>query len=215
MRGASSRRWGIQLTLVGLSASMLLLGPGSPDSRPASPAHASAERAAAEALLRERRQGRIESDGQRFDLVEGVQSIGGPGLATRVRIPSVGIDADVRPVGFVFREGRLQYDIPVVEAGQYAGSAPPGSPGNTVIGGHVALRDGTGIFRTLPSVTVGATIEVMNGDTAYRYLVTEVRIVAPDATEVMEPTQDATLTLITCSTDSARSKRVVVVGKLV
>jgi LPXTG-site transpeptidase (sortase) family protein len=151
----------------------------------------------------------------RYALIEGAAVIARTGGATRVRVPALGIDAEVRPVGLTFREGKLQYDTPSVQAGQYAGSADPGARGNTVIGGHVALRGGEGVFRALPNVKVGSVVEVQSGANLFRYQVTEVRIVAPDATEVMEPTQDATLTLITCSEDGARAKRVVVVGKLV
>src|SRR3546814_635738 len=49
--------------------------------------------------------------------------------ATRVVIPSVGLDASVRPVGLVFRGGELQYDVPRQEAGQYVGTASPGEAG--------------------------------------------------------------------------------------
>ncbi|MEZ4502239.1 MAG: sortase [Dehalococcoidia bacterium] len=149
----------------------------------------------------------------RFPLLHDTDVVRLASSATHVRVPSVGIDAEVRPVGLVFRDGRLQYDVPSREAGQYAGTGTLGEPGNTVIGGHVASRGGVAVFSALPNVTVGALIEVSRGDEVFQYQVTEVRVVAPDATTVMEPTQDATLTLITCSTDSARANRVVVVGK--
>jgi LPXTG-site transpeptidase (sortase) family protein len=155
-----------------------------------------------------------ERSSSRYALLEGFDSVAAPSMATRVHIPSVGLDAEVRPVGIVFRDGHLQYDVPTVEAGQYAG-ARPGEVGNTVIGGHVSTRAGGGVFRALPTVTVGAPIEVYRGAERHQYQVTEVRIVASDATEVMEQTQDATLTLITCSDDRAHAKRVVVVAKLV
>lgn len=152
---------------------------------------------------------------ERVSLIAGASAVTHAGAATRVRVTAIGLDAEVRSVGMVFREGRLQYDTPSVGAGHYAGSANPGALGNVVIGGHVSLRGGTGVFRALPSVAIGSTIDVSSGGQWYRYQVTEVRLVAPDATEVMEPTQDATLTLITCSEDNAHAKRIVVVGKLV
>lgn len=151
---------------------------------------------------------------ERFPLLAGTDEVRLSDSATRVSIPSVGIDAKVRAVGLVFRDGTLQYDTPAREAGQYVGSAAPGAVGNTVIGGHVANRNGNAVFSALPEVTVGSLMEVSQGDKVFQYQVTEVRVVAPDATSVMEPTQDATLTLITCSTDQARTHRVVVVGKL-
>ena len=81
--------------------------------------------------------------------------------ATRVVIPSVGLDASVRPVGLVFRGGELQYDVPRQEAGQYVGTASPGEAGNVVIGGHVARRGATGIFQALPDVAAGDVVEVL------------------------------------------------------
>jgi LPXTG-site transpeptidase (sortase) family protein len=134
--------------------------------------------------------------------------------ATRVVVESVGIDSEVRTVGFTFRNGRLQYDVPRSQAGQYAGTASPGDSGNTVIGGHVANRGGIAVFEPLPGVKAGDLIEVYSGDKVFRYSVTEIKVVAADATTVMRPTQDATLTLITCFPEDGYRERLVVVGKL-
>lgn len=204
-----------RLALLGLTAAITALLGGASGSGPESPAQADAARLAAERLMLPIDLDAAAAVPGRFALIEGAPSLTRNGGATRVRVPALGIDAEVRPVGLAFREGRLQYDTPAVQAGQYAGTADPGSPGNTVIGGHVALRGGEGVFRALPDVKVGSLVEVHSGTSLFRYRVTEVRIVAPDATEVMEPTRDATLTLITCSEDGARARRVVVVGKLV
>ncbi|MEX1023050.1 MAG: sortase [Dehalococcoidia bacterium] len=134
--------------------------------------------------------------------------------ATRVVIPSVGLDALVSPVGLVFRGGELLYDVPRMEAGQYAGTAAPGEPGNTVIGGHVARRGASGVFQALPKVAAGDVVEVYRGDKVFRYFITEIRVVAADATDVMSPTQEATLTLITCFPDDHYAERLVVIGRL-
>lgn len=134
--------------------------------------------------------------------------------ATRVVVESVGIDSEVRSVGFTFTNGRLRYDVPRFEAGQYVGTAAPGDPGNTVIGGHVANRGGAAVFEHLPGVVAGDVIEVYSGDRLFRYSVTEIKVVAADATAVMGQTQDATLTLITCFPGQDYSERLVVVGKL-
>jgi LPXTG-site transpeptidase (sortase) family protein len=203
------------LTLIGVTAAVTLLLGNTPNTAPESPAHALAARIAAERMMVPLPLDGAQSSQERYALIEGASLVSRLGGATRVRVPALGIDAEVRPVGLAFREGRLQYDTPSVQAGQYAGTADPGALGNTVIGGHVSLRGGEGVFRALPNVKVGSVVEVQSGANTYHYQVTEVRIVAPDATEVMEPTQDATLTLITCSEDGARAKRVVVVGKLV
>lgn len=147
-------------------------------------------------------------------LLAGASQVERGGAATRVRVLSVGIDAEVRSVGFVLQGGELQYDTPRFEAGQYVGTADPGRSGNLVIGGHVANRGARAVFSRLPEVRIGDVVEVFSGPVLYRYSITELRVVAPDATAVMARTQDATLTLITCSPDPANARRLVVIGKL-
>ena len=134
--------------------------------------------------------------------------------ATRVVVSSVGIDSEVRSVGYTFRNGRLSYDVPLYSAGQYVGTAGPGEAGNTVIGGHVATRGNTAVFQDLPGVKAGDIVEVYSGDRKFRYSITEIKVVAADATSVMSQTQDATLTLITCFPGQDYSERLVVIGKL-
>ena len=134
--------------------------------------------------------------------------------ATRVVVESVGIDSEVRSVGYTFANGRLGYDVPRFAAGQYVGTAEPGESGNTVIGGHVANRGGTAVFERLPGVRTGDIIQVYSGDRIFRYSVTETKVVAADATAVMGQTHDATLTLITCFPGDDYSERLVVIGKL-
>ena len=135
--------------------------------------------------------------------------------ATRVRIEAVGIDAEVASVGYVFKDGRLQYDVPRRGAGQYTGTAAPGEQGNTVIAGHVSNRSGPAVFRDLSQVSLGETIEVFRGDQVFRYEVVELRLVPADAIEVMQAVGGATVTLITCSVDDNFKDRFVVIGKLI
>ena len=71
-----------------------------------------------------------------------------------------------------------------------------------------------GVFAKLPSVVAGDVVEVYRGGRVYRYSVTEIRVVAADATSVMSQTQDATVTLITCFPDDSYRDRLVVVGRL-
>ena len=155
---------------------------------------------------------RPEADPQPF--MAGADSVINLRRATRVVVESVGIDSEVRSVGYTFSNGSLRYDVPRDEAGQYVGTAVPGEIGNTVIGGHVATRSGSAVFEHLPGVKAGDVIQVYVEDRVFRYSVTEIKVVAADATAVMEQTQDATLTLITCFPGQDYSERLVVVGKL-
>jgi LPXTG-site transpeptidase (sortase) family protein len=147
-------------------------------------------------------------------LIAGADHVVAPQTATRVRVPAIGLDAEVRAVGYTFEQGQLQYDTPRHEAGQYVGSAAPGEVGNTIIAGHVATRGGNAVFQHLPDVSVGDVVEVERGVELYRYQVTELRVVAPDQIQVMAATSDATLTLITCFPDRNYEDRLVVIARL-
>ena len=147
-------------------------------------------------------------------LIAGADHVWAPATATRVRVPSIGLDAEVRAVGYTFAQGRLQYDTPRHEAGHYVGSAAPGEAGNAVIAGHVSTRGGSAVFEHLPDVDVGDVVEVERGEERYRYEVTELRVVSPEQVEVMARTGDATLTLITCFPDRNYEDRLVVIAKL-
>jgi LPXTG-site transpeptidase (sortase) family protein len=138
-----------------------------------------------------------------------------PKSATRIVVAAVGIDASVSSVGYTYRDGRLEFDVPRREAGHYVGTAAPGETGNLVISGHVTNRGGMAVFAPLPGVRAGDVVEVYRGDQVFRYSITEIRVVAADATDVMSQTHDATLTLITCFPERNYQHRLVVIGKLI
>jgi len=188
----------------------------SPNERqgPQSAAQRYAEQAAAARMIAQGSAGTNRTPIIPIALLPGAGHVAYGGAATRVRVPSIGIDAEVRSVGYVLQAGQLQYDTPRFEAGQYAGTADPGRTGNLVIGGHVANRGALAVFSRLPEVRIGDVVEVFSGSILYRYSVTELRVVAPDATAVMARTHDATLTLITCSPEQDHAQRLVVIGKL-
>jgi sortase A len=72
-------------------------------------------------------------------------------------------------------------------------TALPGEPGNVVIAGH---RDS--FFRPLRDVVVGDDIFLRTPHARFQYRVTSTRVVKPRDMSVVEPTADATLTLVTC-----------------
>ena len=77
--------------------------------------------------------------------------------------------------------------------GHLQGSAAPGERGNLVLAGH---RDT--FFRELRGIRQGdqVTIKAPEGESKYR--VDSTAIVQPNQIEVLRPSDDATLTLITC-----------------
>lgn len=77
--------------------------------------------------------------------------------------------------------------------GHLENTALPGDSGNVVIAGH---RDS--FFRPLRNVRLGDDIFLDTPGERFRYRVTSLRVVHPRDLSVLEPTGEATLTLITC-----------------
>ena len=128
----------------------------------------------------------------------------GPRQASRIVIPSINVDAPV-----VQGDGWEELKM---GAGHRIGSANPGERGNTVISGH---NDVYGeIFRYLEDVNVGDEAIVYAGGTPYVYLVVAKMVVEPSEVSLLEPTPNATLTLITCHPYMIDTHRLVVVAEL-
>lgn len=77
--------------------------------------------------------------------------------------------------------------------GRIEGTARPGEAGNLGIAGH---RDG--YFRALKEVAPGDAIRLATLDGVARYRVASVDVVAPERVDVLAPTAEPTLTLVTC-----------------
>lgn len=98
---------------------------------------------------------------------------------------------------------RLGLTVPVLEGtdeltlnqgvGHIEGTALPGECDNVGIAGH---RDG--FFRVLKDVTDGDTIELLTLWETLSYAVEDIRIVEPEAVQVLAPTGTPVLTLVTC-----------------
>jgi len=77
--------------------------------------------------------------------------------------------------------------------GRIEGTADVGASGNLGLAAH---RDG--YFRTLKDVHIGDTVDVQSLASTTRYRVTEISVVEPTDVQVLAPTDNATLTLVTC-----------------
>jgi sortase A len=77
--------------------------------------------------------------------------------------------------------------------GHLIGSAGPGERGNLVLAGH---RDT--FFRELRNIRRGDEVNILGPQGEFEYQVESTAIVEPDQTEVLKPSDGATLTLITC-----------------
>lgn len=98
---------------------------------------------------------------------------------------------------------RLKLSVMVVEGttdrallhgvGHLEHTAFPGEVGNVTLAGH---RDT--YFRRLKAIARGDTIRLRTPDGSFAYHVDSVLIVRPDRTDLLDPTPDPTLTLVTC-----------------
>ena len=146
------------------------------------------------------------------------------GAPTHVQIESVGIDADVIPVGWqVVEQGGQQYSIWEVAdyaIGWHKTTAALGQPGNTVMAGHHNVQGE--VFRDLVNVEVGDKVLVDSGGTTYKYVV-ELKTIVKEKGEPLDvrrrnaqwiaPTDDERVTFVTCWPYTNNTHRVIVVAK--
>jgi sortase A len=129
----------------------------------------------------------------------------GPSQAMRIQIHAISVDAPV-----VQGDGWEQLKKGV---GQHVGSADPGQPGNVVLSAHDDVFGE--IFRNLDRLKPGDQIVLFTAQQQFVYLVTGSQIVEPTQVEVMNPTGEATVTLISCYPYMVDTKRIIVFAKLV
>jgi sortase A len=124
----------------------------------------------------------------------------GPEQAIQIQIPMINVDAPV-----VQGDGWEQLKKGVA---QHPGSADPGQTGNVVLSAH---NDVFGeIFRNLDQLHQGDEIIVYTANHAFTYIINDVKIVSPTDVEVMAPTINPTVTLISCYPYMVDNKRIVV-----
>ncbi|MCZ7540979.1 MAG: sortase [Anaerolineae bacterium] len=145
-------------------------------------------------------------------------------LPTRIRIPALGLDAPVLPVGqhAVTLDGELfsQWDVPPTRAaGWHQTSAPLGTPGNTVLNGHHNVNGE--VFRHLSTLKPGDWIALDSADRRYHYVVVQTMTLAEEGQPLdvraenarwILPTADERVTLVTCWPSYANTHRLVVIA---
>ncbi len=123
-----------------------------------------------------------------------------PEQAIQLQIPAINVDAPI-----VLGDGWEQLKKGV---GQHIGSANPGQDGNLVLSAH---NDVFGqIFRHLEDLKRGDEVTVYTAQRAYVYVVTATLIVEPTEVDLIAPTPNATLTLISCYPYLVDNQRIVV-----
>ena len=131
-----------------------------------------------------------------------------PSPAKRLVIPKIGVDTAVEEV--TINLGTWQ--VADFVAGHNQGTAMPGQNGNMVLVGHRDIRGS--IFLRLNELQKGDEFQVFTDTSSYRYIITEVREVAPTEISVLNPTLDPTATLITCTPIGLATHRLVLKATL-
>jgi sortase A len=128
----------------------------------------------------------------------------GPEQAVQIQIPTIDVDAPI-----VQGDGWEQLKKGVA---QHAGSADPGQSGNLVLSAHDDIYGE--IFRHLDQLQRGDEVIIYTATRSFTYIVSSVQIVLPTNVEVMAPTPNPTVTLISCYPYMVDSQRIVVQANL-
>jgi sortase A len=128
----------------------------------------------------------------------------GPEQPRRLVIPSIGVD---HPIVAGDDWDALKQGI-----GHTIWSANPGEDGNCVLSAHNDIFGA--IFQRLPDVELGDEIVVHTDNGIFAYVVKATHIVEPTQVDLMDPTIEPRLTLISSYPYLADDKRIVVVAEL-
>jgi len=124
-------------------------------------------------------------------------------LPARLVIESIGVNAPVMELGLDSRRAPEVPDYtnsssPRSVVAWYDFGALPGQGSNAIFAGHVTF-DGVGVFYYLDSVSPGDTVKVITQDgKTLVYQVFDTLVVDPSRADLLNPTNDDILTVITC-----------------
>ena len=97
--------------------------------------------------------------------------------------------------------------------GQRIGSPNPGDNGNLVLSAHNDIFGQ--IFRDLDQLQTGDEITIYTNVKAYTYVIDkQTQVVEPTFVQVLDPTPDPTITLISCYPYLVDNKRIVIKASL-
>lgn len=124
--------------------------------------------------------------------------------ARQIQIPAIGLSAPV-----VLGDGWEQLKKGVA---QHVGTANPGETGNLVVSAHNDIFGE--LFKDLDKLKTGDTIILTTQDRSFTYVVTGTQIVEPTRVDLMAPTPEKTLTMISCYPYRIDTQRIVVTAIL-
>ena len=130
----------------------------------------------------------------------------GPEQARVIKIPAIGVNDPIV-------EGMYDWEQLKRGVAHHIGSANPGEVGNMVLAAHNDIFGE--IFRDLDKLSPGDEITIETNLRSYTYVVTKLDVVAPTDVEVMNPTDYASATLISCYPYRINTQRFIVYADLV
>ena len=128
-----------------------------------------------------------------------------PEIIGTLRIPRIGVRV---AIGEGSDDASMRYTV-----GHFTQTALPGQKGNFALIGHRSYRYGQ-FFNRLDELKKGDELIVKRGKSSYTYTVAETFVVEPEDTWVLNPTPDATITLVTCTPIRIATHRLIVKGIL-
>lgn len=129
-----------------------------------------------------------------------------PIQAQVIQIPAIGVNHPIV-------EGAYDWEQLKRGVAHFIDSAQPGQNGNMVLAAHNDIYGA--IFKDLDQLNPGDEIIVSTNQKQHTYVVTKIEIVEPTDVHVMEPTDHASTTLISCYPEHLNTHRIVVFADLV
>lgn len=140
-----------------------------------------------------------------------------PSLPSNITIDNIGVDAPVIYGLQTIDEGAFQQALQrgVVH---YPGTALPGNAGNVVVFGHSsgqvwAPGDYKFVFTHLEKLRENDIVSLSHEGIRYSYRITGTKVVPPTDVSVLTPTENHTLTLITCTPVGTNKSRLIVTAE--
>jgi sortase A len=126
--------------------------------------------------------------------------------ARRIQIQAIDVDSPIV-------QGMYDWEQLKKGVAQHIGSASPGQVGNMVLAGHNDIYGE--VFRHLDKLSPGDEIVVSTQRQNYTYVVRQTKIVEPTDVSVIDPTEYASTTLISCYPYRINTQRIIVFADLV
>ncbi len=101
-----------------------------------------------------------------------------------------------------------------LSVGHFPNTAMPGQVGNFAVVGHRSYRYGA-YFNRLDELEPGDTVRIKTADGIFTYCVDSKSVVEPTDISVLDPTDTATMTLVTCTPIRTATHRLIVKGHLI